>query len=159
MLLEVLLGMASIWNLLAAAGLREKKNHKSAGKGRGSRRDVEPLSFRSLRRTATTMLHEAGVPAAVAQALIGHDSEAMHELYVSVGRDALQKATEALPEVQMCRRLTVTPLSSAYPNRSKTPLGASPARSRTHKVPAHIFRVDTFSGVSDQSKPASNNRN
>jgi integrase len=86
-------------DLLAAAGLREKKNHKSAGKGRGSRRDVEPLSFHSLRRTATTMLHEAGVPAAVAQALIGHDSEAMHELYVSVGRDALQKATEALPEV------------------------------------------------------------
>ena len=45
------------------------------------------------------MLHEAGVPAAVAQALIGHDSEAMHELYVSVGRDALRKATEALPEI------------------------------------------------------------
>ena len=58
-------------DLLAAAGLREKKNHKSAGKGRASRRDVEPLSFHSLRRTATTMLHEAGVPAAVAQALIG----------------------------------------------------------------------------------------
>jgi len=78
-------------DLLAAAGLREKKNHKSAAKGRGSRRDVEPLSFHSLRRTATTMLHEAGVPAAVAQALIGHDSEAMRELYVSVGRDALTK--------------------------------------------------------------------
>jgi integrase len=86
-------------DLLSAAGLREKKNHKSTGKGRGSRRDIEPLSFHSLRRTATTMLHEAGVPAAVAQALIGHDSEAMHELYVSVGREALQKATEALPEV------------------------------------------------------------
>jgi integrase len=86
-------------DLLAAAGLREKKNHKSAGKGRGSRREVEPLSFHSLRRTATTILHEAGVPAAVAQALIGHDSEVMHELYVSVGRDALQKATDALPEI------------------------------------------------------------
>jgi len=86
-------------DLLAAAGLREKKNHKSTGKGRGSRRDVEPLSFHSLRRTATTILHEAGVPAAVAQALIGHDSEAMHELYVSVGREALQKAAAALPEI------------------------------------------------------------
>jgi integrase len=62
-------------------------------------RGVEPLSFHSLRRTATTILHEAGVPAAVAQALIGHDSEAMHELYVSVGREALQKAAEALPEI------------------------------------------------------------
>ena len=86
-------------DLLAAAGLREKKNHKSTGKGRGSRREVEPLSFHSLRRTATTILHEAGVPAAVAQALIGHDSEAMHELYVSVGREALQKAAAALPEI------------------------------------------------------------
>jgi integrase len=86
-------------DLLAAAGLREKKNHKGTGKGRGSRRDVEPLSFHSLRRTATTILHEAGVPAAVARALIGHDSEAVHELYVSVGREALQKATKALPEL------------------------------------------------------------
>jgi integrase len=87
-------------DLLAATGLREKKNHKSTGKGRGStRRDVEPLSFHSLRRTATTILHEAGVPAAVAQALIGHDSEAMHELYPSVGREALQKAAAALPEI------------------------------------------------------------
>jgi integrase len=86
-------------DLLAAAGLREKKNHKSTGKGRGSRRIVEPLSFHSLRRTATTILHEAGVPAAVARALIGHDSEAIHELYVSVGREALQKAAAALPEI------------------------------------------------------------
>jgi len=86
-------------DLLAAAGLREKKNHKSTGKGRGSRRDVEPLSFHSLRRTATTILHDAGVPPAVAKTLIGHDSEAMHELYVSVGREALQKAAAALPEI------------------------------------------------------------
>jgi hypothetical protein len=33
------------------------------------------------------------------EALIGHDSEAMHELYVSVGREALQKAAAALPEI------------------------------------------------------------
>jgi hypothetical protein len=44
-------------------------------------------------------LHEAGVPAAVGQALIGHDSKAMHELYVSVGREALEKAAAALPEI------------------------------------------------------------
>jgi hypothetical protein len=38
------------------------------------------------------------VPAPVAQALIGHDSEATHELYVSVGHEALQKAAAALPD-------------------------------------------------------------
>jgi integrase len=86
-------------HLLAAAGLRPKKNHKSTGKGRSKRRDVQPLSFHSLRRTATTLLHEAGVPAAVAQALIGHDSEAMHELYVSVGREALERAAASLPDL------------------------------------------------------------
>jgi integrase len=86
-------------DLLAAAGLRQNRNHKSTGKGRGSRRGVEPLSFHSLRRTATTLLHEAGVPAAVAQALIGHDSKAMHELYVSVGQEALQRAAASLPDV------------------------------------------------------------
>jgi integrase len=58
------------------------------------------LSFHSLRRTARTLLHEAGIPAAVAQALIGHDSAAMHEIYISVGREALVKAAAAFPEVQ-----------------------------------------------------------
>jgi hypothetical protein len=31
--------------------------------------------------------------------MIGHDSAAVHDLYVSVGREALQKAAEALPEL------------------------------------------------------------
>jgi integrase len=83
--------------LLADAGLRPHKGHKSTGKGRDAAREQSPLSFHSLRRTATTMLHEAGVPAAVCQALIGHDSETIHELYVTVGRDALARAAAALP--------------------------------------------------------------
>jgi integrase len=83
--------------LLARVGLREHRTHRSEGKGRGSHRSVAALSFHSLRRTATTLLHEAGIPAAVAQALIGHDSEAVYELYISVGREALQKAADALP--------------------------------------------------------------
>jgi integrase len=57
-------------DLLDSVGLRGKRNHKSTGKGRGNRREVEPLSFHSLRRTATRLLLEAGVPAAVAQALL-----------------------------------------------------------------------------------------
>jgi site-specific recombinase XerD len=52
-----------------------------------------------LRHTATTLLHEGGVPAAVAQALIGHDSEAIHQVYVSVGFEALKKAADTLPDV------------------------------------------------------------
>ena len=88
-------------DLLAQAGLREKKSHKKAvdGEGRSARRESNALSFHSLRRTATTLLHEAGVPAAVTQELIGHDSEEVHRLYVNVGREAMEKAAAALPEL------------------------------------------------------------
>ncbi len=88
-------------DLLAQAGLREKKTHKKAanGQGRSARREGNALSFHSLRRTATTLLHEAGIPAAVAQELIGHDSEEMHRLYVKVGREAMEKAAASLPEL------------------------------------------------------------
>jgi integrase len=51
------------------------------------------------RRTATTLLHEAGVPAAVVQSLIGHDSEEVHQLYVAVGKDALASAAAKLPDL------------------------------------------------------------
>ena len=83
--------------LLALAGLRPHKGRQSTGKGRDRTREQSSLSFHSLRRTATTLLHEAGVPAAVCQALIGHDSEAIHQLYVTVGREALTRAAAASP--------------------------------------------------------------
>ncbi len=85
--------------LLALAGLRPHKGRQSTGKGRDGTREQSSLSFHSLRRTATTLLHEAGVPAAVCQALIGHDSEAIHQLYVTVGREALTRAAAALPSL------------------------------------------------------------
>ena len=44
-------------------------------------------------------LKDAGVPQAVVQELIGHDSKAMSALYTHVGQEALQKATAALPEL------------------------------------------------------------
>ena len=86
-------------DLLTAAGLREKKSHKKSTDRTLNRRTVEPLSFHSLRRTATTFMHEAGIPQAVVQAMIGHDSAAVHDLYISVGREALQKAAEAIPKL------------------------------------------------------------
>lgn len=85
--------------LLASAGLRASGTHQSTGKTRSGRRNLNALSFHSLRRTATTLLHEAGIAGAVAQALIGHDSEAIHEHYVNVGRDALKKAAAVFPSI------------------------------------------------------------
>ncbi len=88
-------------DLLAQAGLRSKQSRKrKAGSlGQGGRRESNALSFHSLRRTATTLLHEAGIPAAVAQELIGHDSAEVHRLYVNVGREAMEQAAAAFPEL------------------------------------------------------------
>ena len=88
-------------DILARAGLREKKSHHASkdGKGRSSRRERNILSFHTLRRTATTWLHEAGVPSAVAEQLVGHDSSEVHQTYVSVGFAALEKAAATFPEI------------------------------------------------------------
>jgi len=86
-------------DLLADAGLRPRKNHESTGKGRNVSREGSSLSFHSLRRTATTLLHEAGVPQQVVQAIIGHDSSEIHQLYVAIGKDAMRAATARMPEL------------------------------------------------------------
>jgi integrase len=87
-------------DLLVQAGLRAKpapRSHRSRGIGHSGRRKTNALSFHSLRRTATTLLHEAGVPSTVAQALIGHDSEEVHSDYITVGREALRAAANKFP--------------------------------------------------------------
>jgi len=86
-------------NILAAAGLREKVSHRKTKKGRDGIRAKTELSFHCLRATAATLLHEAGVPAAVAQEFIGHDSEAVHKAYLKIGDKALKEASETLPNL------------------------------------------------------------
>jgi integrase len=86
--------------LLVQTGLRnDTTTHRSRGIGRSARRKREELSFHSLRHSATTMLHELGVPVSVAQALIGHESDAIHESYVGVGMDAMRQAAARLPVI------------------------------------------------------------
>jgi integrase len=89
-------------DLLVQAGLRAKpspRDHRCRGIGHSGRRVINELSFHSLRRTATTLLHEAGVPSTVAQALIGHDSEQVHSDYITIGREALKAAVTKLPSI------------------------------------------------------------
>jgi integrase len=85
-------------DLLAQAGLREKKTHHKTKDGRSVRRASEGLSFHSLRHTTTSLLHAAGIPPAVAQAFVGHDSESIHAFYTHVGSASLQTAANVLPE-------------------------------------------------------------
>jgi integrase len=83
-------------DVLAEAGLREKRTHRTSATGR---RRQSSLSFHSLRHTANSLLKDAGVPQAVVQELIGHSSEAMSARYTHVGMEALRKAASALPRI------------------------------------------------------------
>jgi len=86
-------------DILAKCGFRDKTNHASEGKGRDSSRESTQLSFHCLRVTAATLLHEAGISEATVLEWIGHDCIEVHKLYVKIGRDQLQKASNSLPSV------------------------------------------------------------
>ena len=85
--------------LLADAGLRVRVDHSGKGKGRGARRSQGEVSFHSLRHTAVSLLKDAGIPEAVVMEMVGHDSEQMSAHYTHVGREALERAAAALPEL------------------------------------------------------------
>jgi integrase len=92
-------------NLLAQAGLRAPVSHKakrrSTGEagGRDRRRDESPLSFHSLRHTATSLMKAANVPASVVMDFIGHDDKVMSRHYTHTGDAALRQAADALPDL------------------------------------------------------------
>jgi integrase len=95
---------ADFGDLLAAAGLRthryiKYRSSRGSGRGRGVRRIHSGTSFHSLRHTAVTLLKGAHVPEAVAMEFTGHASKEMSKHYTHVGREALEKAAAALPEI------------------------------------------------------------
>lgn len=87
-------------DILAAAGLREKKRHRAHhGNGRDAAKTLLPLSFHSLRHTAVTMLKEAGVPAALVMEIIGHDSALISQHYTHIGDEVLAAAMAKMPDL------------------------------------------------------------
>jgi integrase len=86
-------------DLLVSVGIRARQSQTTSPRGRGGRRKVSELSFHSLRHTAVSLLKDAGIPQAVVQELVGHDSVQMSQQYTHVGIEALQKAAAALPEI------------------------------------------------------------
>jgi len=90
---------AEVIALLVEAGLRPPITHTRTGCGHRGPRKPSELSFHSLRHTAVSLLKAAGVPHAIAQALIGHESEAISANYTHVGDQALGEALEKLPSL------------------------------------------------------------
>lgn len=86
-------------DILAAAGIREKKKHIKTGTGRSGRRNMSPLSFHSLRVTATTLMKNAGISSAIVEDIIGHDSPEISRLYTRIDSAAKKSAIDMLPDI------------------------------------------------------------
>jgi integrase len=85
--------------ILVSAGLAEKRSHHSTGKGRSASRELNEVSFHSLRHTATTQLKSAGVSDAIAREFVGHDSEEVSNSYTHIPTDILRQAASKLPDI------------------------------------------------------------
>lgn len=93
--------------LLATAGLAPKKKHRKketepgGGDSAGAHRERAALSFHALRHTATSLLKNAGISAAVVQEIIGHDSEEMSRVYTHIETETMRSALAALPNINL----------------------------------------------------------
>jgi integrase len=84
--------------ILVAAGLAPERTKEETGKGHSQRRTVSEISFHSL-HTATSLLKNAGVPAAVAMDIIGHESEAISRHYTHIEAATKRAALRKLPKI------------------------------------------------------------
>jgi integrase len=107
--------------LLVDAGLRTPGERATGG-----RKSTNPLSFHSLRHTAGSLLKDAGIPQAVVEELIGHDSAAMSAVYTHVDTEAWRKAAASLPE----NLGTKSPRATKYPGEIP-PTSPGPCYRRT----------------------------
>jgi integrase len=88
------------YELMASVGMVPKrKDHQSTGKGRGSRRTQNEITFHSLRYTATSLLKNAGVSDIVARDIIGHESAAVSRNYTVIDDETKRGALNKLPKV------------------------------------------------------------
>jgi integrase len=87
--------------LLARCGLRVEapKNHGKKEGRDGERRELNALSFHSLRHSAVSMMKNAGISPAVVQDLVGHESAEMSAHYTHIDGEAKRKAVDALPVI------------------------------------------------------------
>lgn len=107
---EVAIGHTSLstlsqqfYAILRSAGLvdvdRTKGPKDRLGSGRRRARQVNAISFHSLRHTATSLLKSAGVAEAVARDIIGHESEAISREYTHIEADVKRAALDKLPTI------------------------------------------------------------
>jgi integrase len=69
---------------------------KTQCKGKGVRKTVE-AGFHSLRHSAVSFMRAAGTAQTTSQAVVGHSSAEVHNLYTHVDESALESAIQAIP--------------------------------------------------------------
>ncbi|PYJ52354.1 MAG: hypothetical protein DME87_00475 [Verrucomicrobia bacterium] len=90
------------YELLADTGLTRPKAHRRSeiAPGRDGPRELSPISFHSLRHTATSLMKNAGINASVVMDIIGHESEAISAHYTHVDEDTKREAIAKLPRIR-----------------------------------------------------------
>jgi integrase len=87
-------------DLLVSAGLVMPESARQGASGENSvRRTVHPLSFHSLRHTATSFLKSAGANNSTVMDLIGHQSAAVSAHYTTIDAPAKRRAIELMPDI------------------------------------------------------------
>ncbi len=89
----------TFYEMLVSSGLAQPRSRKSTGRGRSVRRKTNPLSFHSLRHTATSLMKNAGVNAAVVQDIISHSPE-MSRHYRTIAESAKREALNLIPDIR-----------------------------------------------------------
>ena len=87
------------YDVMAKAGLVEKRNHKAKGKGRDARRDTGHVSFHSLRYNTTSALKSSGVSDSVAMDIVGHETASVSRNYTVIDDSAKRAAINKLPDI------------------------------------------------------------
>jgi integrase len=73
--------------------------HVSTGKGRTGMRQVNPVTFHSLRHSFVTLLKATGASNALAEMIVGHDSPAVNRRYTHLSAEDTMQAIAKLPDV------------------------------------------------------------
>lgn len=89
--------------LLGDTGLAIRKPHRrsEAAPGRAGPRELSPISFHSLRHTATSLMKNAGINASVVMDIIGHESEAISAHYTHIDEETKRAALNSLPDLKI----------------------------------------------------------
>jgi len=74
-------------------------NHGASGAGRTGQRQVNAVTFHSLRHSFVTMMKATGASNALAQMIVGHDSAAVNAHYTHLGADDTADSISKLPDV------------------------------------------------------------